>query len=348
MSILHDKLIANGEKNRINIIDISKEALGDDLYSMLSETKWFRRWTELNVDQQEFSDLGEKLLNFDNLNSFCHNLGELDWRTRLRGCEDILVEQDTTFKNDCSYVYTFILNMMNLKAIPTPDQFWNFWQIVNCEAMTHNLDANWQENTTIILWLERHTPEIRVINQRLFNNLTLFAKDTEEVRNYWALMDKARDSILKAAEYRCKKAYCAILRELYLLSYFTFGAPEEEGLPSFPALTVWWHPVIDMVCKADAVVINEENKVIALAVYLDTRKSQDWARKKAKGIPKAFADEMNIILSAPIKLDKKAMDKNEIVLPEAQSMMYFRMMLGGNPVALSDHGVYHQENNWSS
>jgi hypothetical protein len=321
---LKENLVENGLVEKINIINISEEVLGKDLYSFILETKSFQQWKKLNIDSQKMNEICGKLFTFENIKKFCDELGELDWRIRLKGCEDILVEQDTTFQTDCFYVYAFILALVKLEKIPTPDEFWHYWRLANCEAMENNLNLYAEEPTTIIMWLKRK-----------YTNLDYDKFDRHE---------EAQIAILNAAEYRCKKAYCAILRELYLISYFSHKVEWEFGIPVLQPFKVWWHPVIDIACKTDAIVINSKNKVIALAVYLNTNKSKDWGRNKADRMPTTFMDQMNAVLSAPIDLDRDSFDNNTIVLPTLQSMVTFRLMINGNSTFLRNRGVYYREN----
>jgi hypothetical protein len=341
MDNFREYLIKRSKPNKVNIINLNPDILGV-VYDELKNKMWFKIWENLNIDHNELESLCDKKFDFYYLKEFCNNLGELDWRVKLKTSELDLVEKDNTFRADVSYNYAFILSMMLLKEIPSPEQFWQHWYIFNNEAMSKNLNINWENNSTLVKWIKEYRPRIEELKSTHEDAFWVFTKDTLEVIEYWKIFDEARQKILNAAEYRCKKAYCALLRELYLVSYL--ASDENSDLVSKP-LIVWWHPVVDIVCKTDAVVYSPtDSKLIALAVYLKTRKSYEYAYKKAASIPTIFGNEMDRILSAPVEVNKKAYDNNTIVLPTDDNMIYFKMRLTGNPEALKDNGVYYRDN----
>jgi hypothetical protein len=115
--------------------------------------------------------------------------------------------------------------------------------------------------------------------------------------------------IRAGATYRAKKFYAAALREMCAL--YELVASDYAELPEPP--TVWWHPLLDIVFKADGIGLGNGPKArpIPIAVYLSSWRSDANIDRKAQNEHFTEMHEMPIAMRGA---------KDEVFLPREEDI----------------------------
>ena len=130
------------------------------------------------------------------------------------------------------------------------------------------------------------------------------------------------------AEYRVKKAWAGLIRELYTLSSLTteFGPDQITGLRrTFPALSIWTHPILDCSAKCDGIAVAPDGSFCPkpLAIYLNTPDSENNIERKAEGPLKGQ------LYSVEVKPKEYRGLADTVMVPEDIDLMNIRGALAG-------------------
>ena len=286
--------------------------INDDLKSFWQEIykkNIFKTWQNLELTNAGLNNAINSM-SYEYIKNHIENFGDLSWLIELRGCELDIVEGDKDFHFDAPYSLVFAKFLMDFKRLPNQNEIWPFVQSINKISLEKNLDFN--NKYSVASKTQSYFPDL---NQ-----------------------DEITDKILKAAEYRCGKAFAALIREFYIISslsiYMDDSSLYEDGF------NVYWHPILDISGKIDAV-IHLDDKKIGLAIFLDTFKSHENAQRKAEAIPESLKKNLNSIYCVPVKLNYSS---NTIAVPTDDKIMSVRRAIGGNKVAQKNlQGFYRWE-----
>ena len=284
-----------------------------EVWSFIHKDYHMKSWQNLNLDEEALATaLGT--LRPSLIRAHVEKAEGMDFFGRLRECEH--VENDRLFRWDIKYVMAFIKMLEAEQGLGSPEALWQIWLNGNKEAMRSNLaERDRYGNATAA-------------------SLTMY--------DYRASLKEAQQIVMEGAEYRCKRNYAAFVRELYVLACLAAGSED------FAGMRVFWHPLWDMVCKCDAVVVPEQSArmgVVGLAVYLKSSRSNRNASLKADSMPKVYVDAMHHILSLAIPIERTAYQTGKVILPKEHQLNLLRMALNGERTAMHQlGGAYYAEN----
>ena len=282
-----------------------------DIWEFISKNYHYKPWLALEIDEDS---LASALSNITaaGIREHVDRAEGMDFFGRLKECEH--VENDRLFKWDIKYVMAFVKMLSETEGLGSPQAMWEVWHRSNAKAMEHNLAPQGTSQTAAGAAMLSH-------------NVSL---------------DEARKIIMEGAEYRCKRNYAAFVRELYVLASLASGNEDYAGM------RVFWHPLWDMACKCDAVVVPENSQkmgIVGLGVYLKSRRSNYYASVKGGGMPPVYTQAMHHILSLAIPIERGAYQSGKIILPRETQLDHLRCALNGNRASMFQlGGAYYSEN----
>ena len=288
--------------------------LGDyfpEIWEFIRKNYHYKPWVDLAVDE---NSLAQALANItaEKIRIHVERAEGMDFFGRLKECE--FVENDRLFKWDIKYVMAFVKMLAKTESMGSPQEMWECWFDANAKAMEYNLAPSTDNSTAAGALMQS-----RKIN-----------------------LEEARKIIMEGAEYRCKRNYAAFVRELYVLASLAAGNED------CPPMRVFWHPLWDMACKCDAVIVPENTQkmgVVGLGVYLKSRKSNYYASVKGGGMPEVYTRAMHHILSLAIPIEYSAYQSGKIILPTESNLDKLRLALNGNRASMYHlGGAYYAEN----
>ena len=284
-----------------------------EVWSFIQGDYHMKSWKKLGLNEEELA-IVISALRPDQIQEHVNRAEGMDFFGRLRECEH--VENDRLFRWDIKYVMAFVKMLEVEQGLGSPEALWRIWLERNREAMQSNLAER-----------DRH------------GNVT---SASLTMSDYRVSLKEAQEIVMEGAEYRCKRNYAAFVRELYVLACLAAGNED------FPGMRVFWHPLWDMACKCDAVVVPEKSArmgVVGLAVYLKSSRSNRNASLKADSMPYAYVNAMHHILSLAIPIERGAYQTGKVILPREHQLNLLRMALNGERTAMHQlGGAYYSEN----
>ena len=294
---LYDKF-NNITNKKVNLLKISD--LPEELILHLKSSKEYPKIKNVSVN---FNDLNSfyQNLSFEQLKNHIDSLPGMDYYKTLKKCS--YVENDRLFFYNVKYCIVFN-KMASEIGLGNPDLFWDYWYKLNSSAMQSHLKLVFPNKyyTSIALDLKREKP---------------YLTDDQVIK-----------TILEGAELRAKRAYCAMLRELYVTMYLTRSLIDSEG-HKYDPLKVLIHPILDSLCRIDALIVSPKMGLVGLAIHLNSKQSNEAVGVKSGLIPIEFRNMVNHILGFGIDINYSELSEGRIILPSDKKLLMLRKALEG-------------------
>lgn len=287
MSIFFERLNGTGKSGRVNLINLQDKL--PELYSemLASQNRDMADWDSLHIDENKLASFYARVSPIM-MNECLSANDNLTFFRELRQC---------SYAEKCKYTYGYIslFNALcaSLQRFPTMNEYWKFWEQKNHSAIAEEL-----------------------------NDQLAYSAITQKMQNAGESYDKCKQQFMNGLQLRAKRFYCAAIREIDTMLTVAQDIPGE-----YEGYQVFMHPLIDSVCKYDAIVLTPEKEAVALAICLESPMSSRNIERKADQIPKYFKPLVTRAVGFDISM--KTYDKG-ITIASRQEKENLRLAMSGD------------------
>lgn len=291
MDHFYSNLNQVGKSGKINLINL-EEHMPQLLRSMQdSRSRDMTDWQKIGIEHKRLSAFYGRLTQ-ESIQTCLDENSDLGFFKTLKRCPEA---------EKCRYNYTYLTTFSSLCArilrLPTVEEFWRYWVHMNMDAIQTELktDAGYSALNSIV----ERTGKSEIESKRMFKD---------------------------GLELRAKRFYCAAIRELDAMLSMASEIPDE-----YEGYKVFAHPLVDSICKYDAIVLTPDRKAIAVAICLESTESANNVLRKANEIPTYFKPTVDMAIGFDISMKSHYPG---ITIASDQEKYRCKLALQGDPATI--------------